>query len=218
MFTGCSSSKHESPPPNNADAAKIVKDATDAMGKVTSMHLDVAVKGEVPNLQLTKLTGDISNTPKAAATGTATVTVGSKTVDAQFRFVDGHLYSDLADPGHYNNYGDGMSIYDVSTLLDPNRGLAKVLSDLKDPKAAGTETVNGVPTTKITGLSSSNDIARLAGRRVAPDKETTTPTTAWIASDGSNHLVQLEIAPVQNGTVTLTMSDWGKQVTVTKPD
>jgi hypothetical protein len=30
-------------------------------------------------------------------------------------------------------------------------------------------------------------------------------------------LVKLQIVPVENGTVTLTMSEWGKQVTATKP-
>ena len=105
--------------------------------------------------------------------------------DAKFVFVDGNLYSDLASPGKYINYGDGISIYDVSTLLDPDRGLAMVLSNLKDPKVAGTEQVNGIPTTKITGSSSSNDISRLAGRRLGPQDATTVPTTVWIASDGS---------------------------------
>lgn len=221
---GCSSSKTgptgtgTSSSAPNVDAANVVKQAADAMRQVTGMHLTVKVQGNVPNLSVTTLNGDVSTTPQTAATGTATLTVGQKPVDTKFVFVDGHLYSDVADPGgKFNDYGDGVSIYDVSILLDPNRGLANILSNLKDPKAAGTEQVNGVATTKITGTSSSNDIARLAGSRMGPEKATTVPTTAWIASDGSNHLVQLQIVPVENGTVTLTMSDWGKQVTATKP-
>ncbi len=31
------------------------------------------------------------------------------------------------------------------------------------------------------------------------------------------HLVQIQIAPTKDTSVTLTMSDWGKQVTATKP-
>ncbi len=221
---GCSTSNHgtsnggSSPSSANVDAATVVKQAADAMRQVTGMHLDVAVQGNVPNLSVTKLDGDVSNTPQTVATGTATLTVGQKSVDSKFVFVDGHLYSDVADPGgKYTDYGDGVSIYDVSTLLDPNRGLASILSNLKNPKVAGTEQVNGVATTKITGTLSSSDIARLAGSRLGPENETTTPTTVWIASDGSHHLVKLQIVPVENGTVTLTMSEWGKQVTATKP-
>jgi lipoprotein LprA len=224
-ISGCSSSNQgttgsgsSSPSAPNVDAAAVVKQAADAMRQVTGMHLDVAVQGNVPNLALTKLDGDVSNTPQTVATGTATLTVGTKPVDSKFVFVDGHLYSDVADPGNkFTDYGDGVSIYDVSTLLDPNKGLANLLSNLKNPKVAGTEQVNGIATTKITGNSSSSDIARLAGSRLGPETETTTPTTVWIASDGSNHLVKLQIVPVENSTVTLTMSEWGKQVTATKP-
>lgn len=225
LLTGCSSSQQgtkggsgTTTPSGNADAANIVKQAADVMSKVTGVHLDVTVQGQVPNLALSKLDGDVSNTPQTAATGTATLFVGTQGVDSKFVFVDGHLYSDVADPGKkYTDYGDGSSIYNVSTILDPKKGLANLLANLKGPEMAGTEQVNGVPTTKITGTSSSNDVMILAGRRLAPEKETTMPTTVWIASDGSNHLVRAQIAPVSDGTVTITLSEWGKQVTATKP-
>ena len=50
----------------------------------------------------------------------------------------------------------------------PNKGLANLLSNLKNPTVAGTEQVNGVATTKITGTSSSDDIATLAGAAPEP--------------------------------------------------
>ncbi len=220
LFTGCSSnggkggSTSSSP---NVDAVATLKAAADAQRKVTGLHVNVAVEGKVPNFALTKLDGDVSNAPKPAATGTATLIVGKKNMDSKFVFVDGHLYSNLADPNKYIDYGDGKSIYDVSTLLDPNRGLANIVANLKDPKVAGSETVNGVPTTKITGNSATSDIEALAGTRLSPGDVATTPTTVWIASDGSNHLVRLQFVPVENSSVTLTLSEWGKQVTVTKP-
>lgn len=220
---GCSNSDKgtggggSSPGPSNVDAANVVKQAADAMRQVTGMHLNVEVLGNVPNLSLTKLDGDVSKNPQTA-TGNATLSVGSKPVDSKFVFVDGHLYSDVADPGgKYTDYGDGVSIYDVGTLLDPDKGVAKILTNLKNPKVAGTEQVNGIATTKITGTSSSNDVATLAGRRIGPETETQEPTTVWIASDGSHHLVKLQFVPAENSTITLTMSDWGKQVTATKP-
>jgi lipoprotein LprA len=201
----------------NVDAAATVKQAADVMRKVTGMHVSLTVQGAVPNLAVTKLDGDVSSTPQTVANGTATLTVGKNPVDSKFVFVDGHLYSDLAEAGKFTDYGNGASIYDVSTLLDPDRGLAHVLANLQNPKAVGTEQVNGIATTKITGTSSTDDVATLAGSRLSPENAPPTPTTVWIASDGSNHLVKIEIVPVENGTVTLTMSEWGKQVTATKP-
>lgn len=221
VLTGCGSGKNNASGSGSnapsADAATTVKQAADAMRKVTGMHLSLTVHGSVPNLEVTKLDGDVSNTPQTAANGTATLTVGQSNVDSKFVFVDGHLYSDVAEPGKFTDYGNGASIYEVSTLLNPDKGLAHILANLQSPKAAGTEQVNGIATTKITGTSSTEDVAALAGSRLSPQDAPPTPTTVWIAADGSSHLVKVEMTPVENGTVTMTLSDWGKSVTATKP-
>lgn len=221
VLAGCGSPKNNSSGSGsnapNADAASTVKQAADAMRKVTGMHVSLTVQGAVPNLEVTKLDGDVSNTPQTVANGTATLTVGKSPVDSKFVFVDGHLYSDVAEPGKFTDYGNGASIYEVSTLLDPDKGLAHLLANLQNPKVAGNEQVNGVATTKITGTSSTDDVATLAGSRLSPQNAPPTPTSVWIASDGSYHLVKIEITPVENGTVSMTLSEWGKQVTATKP-
>ncbi|KAA1245156.1 LppX_LprAFG lipoprotein [Mycobacterium simiae] len=198
-------------------AATLLKQAADVMRKVTGMHVSLDVQGDVPNLRVTKLDGDVSNTPQVAATGSATMILGSETQEAKFVYVDGHLYADLGQPGTYTDFGNGASIYNVSVLLDPNKGLANLLANLKDASVAGSQQVNGVATTKITGSSAADDIATLAGSRLTAESVSTVPTTVWTASDGSSHLVQVQIVPTPNASVTLTMSDWGKQVTATKP-
>ncbi|MCQ4362826.1 LppX_LprAFG lipoprotein [Mycobacterium gordonae] len=201
----------------SGEAATLLKQAAEVMRKTTSMHVSVTVDGEVPNIRVTKLEGDVSNTPQTVATGVATVLVGSKSEQAQFVFVDGHLYSDLGQPGTYTDFGSGASIYNVSVLLEPDKGLANLVANLKNAAVAGSQQVNGVATTKITGNSAASDIATLAGTRVTDESVSTVPTTVWTASDGSSHLVQLQVSPSPNTSVTLTMSDWGKQVTATKP-
>lgn len=202
---------------SSAEAATLLKQAADVMRKVTGMHVSLVVQGDVPNLRVTKLDGDISNTPQTVATGSATMILGTETQDAKFVYVDGHLYSDLGQPGTYVDFGNGASIYNVSVLLDPNKGLANLLANLKSTSVAGSQEVNGVATTKITGTSTADDIATLAGSRLTAENVSTVPTTVWTASDGSSHLVQIQIVPTPNTSVTLTMSDWGKQVTATKP-
>ena len=224
VISGCGSRSSNSVASSGAstsatsgDAAATVKSAADATRKVTGMHVNLAVQGNVPNLRVTKLDGDISTTPQTVATGTATLLLGQSSQDAKFVFVDGHLYSDLGQPDSYTDFGNGTSIYNVSVLLDPNKGLANVLSKLQGAAVAGTEQINGVATTKITGNSSAEDIATLAGFRLTAQDATTVPTTVWIATDGSFHLVRLELKPAPDASVTVTMSDWGKQVTATKP-
>jgi lipoprotein LprA len=199
------------------EATTILKQAADAMKKVTGMHMSLTVQGDVPNLRVTKLDGDVTNTPQTEATGSATLVLGKTPQDSKFVFVDGHLYSDVGQPGAFTDFGNGTSIYNVSVLLDPNKGLANILAKLQNAQVKGTEQVNGVATTKIVGKSSADDIATLAGSKLTAADVNTVDTTVWIASDGSSHLVQLQISPASDASVTLTMSDWGKQVTATKP-
>jgi lipoprotein LprA len=215
-LTGCSSNNSSST--SSADAATLVKQSADAMKQVTGFHFELDAQGKIPNLKVSKVVGDVSNTPALVATGTATVSMGQQTQDAKLVYVGGHMYSDIADPGgKFTDYGDGNSIYNATVLIDPQRGLATLLADLKDPKVDGDEDVNGVKATKISGTSSSNDILVLAGSRKPPQKEVTLPTTVWIADDGSHHLVKAELKPTPQATVDLTLSDYNKQVTATKP-
>lgn len=81
---GCPSNEgsraSEQPPgttATNDDAATLLKQATQAMRKVTGMHVSLEVEGDVPNLRVTSLEGDISNKPHTVATGTATMLVSN---------------------------------------------------------------------------------------------------------------------------------------------
>ena len=43
------------------------------------------------------------------------------------------------------------------------------------------------------------------------------PGTAWITEDGNHELMQAKLEPSPGNSVTMTLSDWGEPVTVTKP-
>jgi len=214
-LVGCSSSP-TTDTSSGPDAATVLQQSTEAMKNLTSAHFEITVDGKVPNLKVTKLEADVAAKP-AAATGEATIQMGQETQSAKLIYADGHLYSDIAEPGTWVDYGPGSSIYNLSVLLDPAQGLGNALSKLKDPKTVGSEDVNGTKTTKITGTASTNDIAELAGARKAPEKEQTVPMTVWISEADPHYLVQAQIEPVPGTKIVMTLSDFGKQVTATKP-
>jgi lipoprotein LprA len=213
-LAGCSSSSDTS---SGVDAATLVKQSSDAMKNLTGAHFVITAEGKVPNLKVTKLEADVASKPAVASTGTATIQMGQQTQDAKLIYTEGHLYSDIAEPGTWIDYGPGSSIYNLSVLLDPQKGLANALAKIKDPKAAGTEDINGTKTTKITGTASTNDIAELAGARRAPEKEQTVPITVWISDSEPHYLVRAQIEPVPDAKLVMTLSDFGKQVNAAKP-
>lgn len=216
-LVGCSTSE-DTASDSGQDAAELVQQSADAMRDVTSAHVVLTADGEVPNLKVSRLEADVASQPEEVGTGEVTIDLGSEPVTAQIIYVDGHLYSDVAEAGSFTDYGRGNSIYDVSVILDAQNGIANALDNLQDPTADGSETVDGTETTRIAATSSTDDVAVLAGLSLAPEQARDVPVTVWIANDAPHHLVQAQIEPAPDATVTMTLSDFGKPVEATKPD
>jgi lipoprotein LprG len=211
LTSGCSSDKKaEGPLP---DAATLLKDSNATTKTQQSVHLVITVTGQVKGMPITSLTGDLTNTPAVAASGKADITaLGTKLEGVGFVVVDGTLYGALT-PDSWTDFGPAAELYDVSSILSPDKGLANLLANFSDPKAVGRETVNGVDTVKITGT-----VAAAAVNAIAPKIAAAAPVpgTAWISPDGDHKLIQATLEPT-GGAIQLSMSDWGKPVTVTKP-
>ncbi len=222
-LTGCSDKGTSSPATDapataaasDADAPALLRSAADTSKKVTSTHFTVDVAGKVPNLPLSKVDGDLQVKPVTQAQGTATVDIGGKS-EGKFTYIDGTMYAALMGD-KYVDYGDGASIYDVSALFDEKKGIPNILTKVSGAKAVGTETIDGQETTKITGTVPATEVAAISGSRVDPDKSVPVPTTLWVQKSGDQQLVRIRIKPSGDGSVTVTFSDWGRAVSVTKP-
>ncbi len=213
LLAGCSSSSQDSGK-ELPDAATLLKQSSETTRTQTSVHLKLSVQGEIPDLPIESLEGDLTNSPATAAQGKANINfLGQRLEGVDFVVADGILYGALS-AGSYQDFGPAIDIYDVSSILSPDAGLANVLANFSDPKAGGRETLNGVETVRITGNVSADAV-----NKIAPQIKATgpVPATAWIAEEGDHELVQSKLEPSPGNSVTMTLSDWGKPVTVTKP-
>jgi lipoprotein LprG len=211
LVAGCSSKQNDAPLP---DAATLLKQSTDTTKAQTSVHLQLTTNGEIKELPIASLTGDLTLTPAVAASGKADIVfLGQKLEGVQFVVVDNTLYGAIT-PNSWQNFGPAADIYDVSAILNPDTGLANLLANFSDGKADGRENVNGVDTVRITGTATADAV-----NKIAPQLKATgpVPATAWIQESGDHQLVQAKIDPQPNTSVQMTLSDWGKAVTVTKP-
>jgi lipoprotein LprG len=211
LIAGCSSStKSEQPLP---DAATLLKDSNQTTRKFQSVHLVLTVTGKIAQLPIETLTGDLTNTPAVAAQGKASIIAFGQTFkDVDFVVTDGNLYGALT-PGSFTNFGPAADIYDVSKILNPDVGLANVLANFTDAKSDGRENIGGVDTVRITGTVSAEAVNGLANLGATGP----VPATAWIKEDGDHELMQAKLEPSPGNSVQMTLSDWGKSVTVTKP-
>ena len=212
LASGCSSSKSSEPLP---DAAQLVGQSITATKALNSAHLEIAVNGKIDGLPVKKLSGDLTNVPAVALKGSATITMGGSDLDVGGLVVlDGTLYATLT-PNSWLDLGPAAEIYDASVILNPDAGLANMLTNISDAKAQGFETIGGVPTVKITGT-----VAAAAVNKLIPPLKASgpLPATVWIEKDAPHQLVQATVDQSEGNSIQLTLSEWDKPVTVTKPE
>ena len=210
LVAGCSSSK---PAESLPDAPGLLQQSSQATKNLKSAHLDITVNGKIEGLPVKKLSGDLTNQPSTAVQGNATITMAGSDVDVKLVVIDTVLYASLS-PDSWLDMGPAADIYDPSTILNPQTGLANMLASFTDAKSQSAETVNGVDTVKVTGNVSADAVNKLIPQVKATGP---VPGTAWIAKDGDHNLVQAQIDPSSGNSIQMTLSKWNDPVTVTKP-
>jgi len=210
FLSGCSSSKPTEVLP---DASGLLQQAIPTTKALKSAHLDITITGTIPGLPIKKLSGDLTNVPSVAISGNSTITMGGSDIDIQLVVLGGTLYAALT-PNNWLDMGPAADVYDPSVILNPDNGLAHMLASFSDPKSAASETINGVDTVRVDGKVSAEAVNKLI-----PQLKATAPLPAsvWIQKDDPHHLVQAKLDQSDSDYVQLTLSDWDKPVTVTKP-
>jgi lipoprotein LprG len=211
LVSGCSSSKQSSAP--LPDAATLLSKSNLTTRNVKSVHLVLSVAGTIKGLPVKTLTGDLTTAPDTAAKGDANITVLGSSVQAEFVVDGGTLYAALT-PGKWESFGPASAIYDPSSILNPNTGLANLLTNISNPKSESRENINGQNTVKITGSASADAVNGLAPQLKATQPM---PATLWIQENGDHQLVQAKLDQSQGNSVQMTLSNWNAPVQVTKP-
>ncbi len=209
LISGCSKKASEPLP----EAAGLIKQSVETTRKLSSAHLEIAVTGKIDGLPIKTLSGDLTNVPSVAVKGNSTISMGGSDVDVELVVLDGTLYAALT-PNSWLDMGPAADIYDPSVILNPDAGLANLLGNVTEAKAQDAETVGGVPTVRITGSVSADAVNKLIPQLKAAGP---LPATVWIEKDAPHQLVQATVDQSSGNSVSLTLSEWDKPVTVTKP-
>jgi lipoprotein LprG len=212
LVGGCSSSPKQSSAPL-PDAATLLKQSTQTTKNVKSVHLALSVNGKIQGLPVKTLTGDLATAPNTAAKGDAKITLAGSDIDAQFVVFDSILYAALT-ANKWSDFGPAADIYDPSSILNPDTGVANVLANITNPKSESHETINGQDTIKITGETPADTVNGLAPQLKAAQP---LPTTVWIQGNGDHQLAQIQLEESPGNAIRMTLSNWGAPVQVTKP-
>lgn len=199
-------------------ATELVDNAADTAAEITSTHFVVDVSGEVPGMAVESIDGDLTTEGDGvAAKGVAVITAFGSAAEANFVLVDDVLYLDTGG-GTYREIPAAQAsiVYDFSAVLDPERGVAKLIRNLADPATVAEEDVNGTAAYKITGTATQDDIAGLV-----PGASSDVDVTLWVSKADGNQPVRAAArfpgGGGEGGTVTVTLSQVNESVTVEPP-
>ncbi|WP_026424661.1 LppX_LprAFG lipoprotein [Actinokineospora inagensis] len=196
------------------DGASVMKDSAATTKNIKSAHFTLKVNGNPPTIPVQNAEGDLTREggPAGAAKGTVKLTLLGQLIEGEFVLVDNSLY--IKGPtGGFQKYPAALSanIYDPSAILDPDKGIAKVLATIQQPKTEAKETVDGVSAYKVTGKVTKDVVSG-----VVPGVSTDVVVTVWAREDNKQP-VKASVALGSDSSVDLTLSDIDKPVTITAP-
>ena len=184
--------------------------ATDGLA---SVRLALVTIGDIRQIPLKSLHGDLTRKPSLAGKGGTRIALGDGGLDVKFVVFDGDFFA--AVPGKdWVDYGPAAGVYDPTAILDPKAGLAQLLNNFVDPAVEDRETVGDQQTVRVAG-----EVTADAANGIAPQLKATKRMrcTVWIQETGEHQVVQLKLAPSTDDSVQMVFSNWNAPVSVDKP-
>jgi outer membrane lipoprotein-sorting protein len=184
------------------DATPILTNAATKMNELQSFRFELkTVRGEstiLQNLELAGVEGAVQRPDRFQATITAKVAVVE--IDVDVVGVGNRVW--VTDPMASSDTfievtsGDPEAGEQITNLINPDKLLLQAVGLVKNPTIDGTETIDGVRTTRVVGTVNLADLPQFIqatpevnGSDMLILKEM--PITIWI--DGDGHVVSLEV-------------------------
>jgi lipoprotein LprG len=204
---GCSSSTDTGTPP--PDGAALLKEASETMKTVNSATFALTVTGQVPGVPVKEVSGDLNRAGEAK--GNAKLDQFGQTFEVEFVLFDKKLYI-KGITGSWQEFGDASKIYDPSAILDPDRGVAKLLASIQSPVSEGREDVGGIKTVRVSGKVAKDIVTGLV-----PGVQSDVNVKVWVKDEAGKQPVRAQVEISPGNTVDITLSEVNKPVAVTKP-
>ena len=196
------------PPPT---ASEILAASATAMAEVTSAAFSLTVDGQLPSVTVQSAKGVLN--ADGDAQGTAAIVQFGQLIEVEFVLAGGQLYI-KGVTGGFTQVPASLagSVYDPSAILDPARGVAKVISSVQSPTIAGSEGDSWL----ISG-SVPADVAAGLVPGITDDV-----TGLFTISKGSSELTSADLtldgADGKPATVKVELSDFNEPVSISPPN
>jgi lipoprotein LprG len=209
LVAGCTK---EEPAQALPDGATLITEAGAAMRDVESAHVRIEIEGQVSTLPLKRAEGDLLR--NGDAKGTLQLSQLGNLIEYEFVVLGESIYL-KGVTGGWQQLPASMAanIYDPSAILDPDRGIVKILATATEPVTEAQEKVNGVDAYRVAVKMDS-----LAAASLVPGMPPGVTGKLWLDTE-TKHLVKavLTVPGDPPGTVNLDVSAFNAPVTVSAP-
>jgi lipoprotein LprG len=211
VVAGCTSGSSTLPA-----ASGLLDTAGSAVRSVSSLHFGLTVAGSLPGVPVRDADGDLNR--QGQAKGTAKVAELGAVVQVDFVLVDNVFYV-KGPTGGYQRLPAALvgDLFDPTAILDPDRGVANVLTSVRGATTQATESVAGTDCYRVTGT-----VTKAVVSALVPGIDRDVTATVWLATAGRHLPVRAQFQVPGNGgsqgaRITVDISRVNAPVSVTAP-
>jgi lipoprotein LprG len=194
-------------------ANTLISQAETAMGSVQTVSFTLKVDGTISGIPVSSANGVLTHAGDAK--GSATISELGATIQAEFVIVDGSFYLKAVTGGFQKlPLSSATQVYDPSAILDPNRGISKLLASSTNAKTVGSTTIDGKTAYQVQLTPNAAAVDSLI-----PGAGANTTGSIWI-DKASGHVVKGVFMVPSSGktaTVTITLTNYDAPVTISAP-
>jgi lipoprotein LprG len=196
------------------DGATLLSESATAMRDIKTAKFLITADGAISGLSLRRAEGTL--TREGDAEGTAQIEQSGTSVDLTFVIVGDKIY--IKGPtGGYQELPLSLasSVYDPSAILDPDQGIAKVLSTATDAKTEAGEAVDGTDAWRVALTANGADLAK-----IIPGVTGNPPGKVWLGKEDKRLHKAVFTLPAEGGatgTVTVTFQQFDAPADIKAP-
>jgi lipoprotein LprG len=187
----------------------LLTESAAAMREIKTAKFLITAEGEIAGLNLRRAEGTL--TKEGSAEGTAQIEQSGSNLELAFVIVGDKIYV-KGPTGGYQAFPLTLaaSVYDPSAILDPERGVAKVLGTATGAVTEASEQVDGKDAWRVAASVQGTDLAT-----IIPGATGTVPGKVWL--DKTSKRLLKSAFTLAGGTVTVTFTEFDAPATISAP-
>lgn len=211
-LAGCTKDEESSSLP---DGTTLVRESAEKMKAVNSSHMIIDVEGNIGTLNIKRAEGDLKR--DGDAKGNIQLVQFGQLIQLDFVIIGDDVYLKFVTGGWQKSSGGSSSFpYDPSLILNPDRGVAKLLSTATNAKTEGSETIDGKDAYRVAV-----DFDNTAASVLVPGVPQGVTGEVWIDKQTKNLLKAVVNSPASGATpaakMTVTLTAIDVPVTINAP-